>query len=38
VKLCAVTEACKPDPLKRAAVLVPVKAKPCGWPRRRGQP
>jgi hypothetical protein len=29
VKLFDETEASKPDPLKRAAVLVPVKAKPC---------
>jgi hypothetical protein len=38
VKLFDETKAAKPDPLKHAAVLVPVKAKPCGWPRRRGQP
>jgi hypothetical protein len=25
-------------PIERAAVLRPVKAKPFGWPRRRGQP
>jgi hypothetical protein len=31
-------EASKPDPLKHAAVLAPVKAKPFGWPRRDGQP
>ena len=30
--------ASSPDPIERAAVLGPVKAKPCGWPRRRGQP
>jgi hypothetical protein len=28
----------QPDPLERAAVLGPVKAKPFGWPRRGGQP
>jgi len=27
-----------PQPIKRAAVLGPVKAEPFGWPRRRGQP
>jgi hypothetical protein len=30
--------ASSPDPIERAAVLGPVKAKPFGWPRRRGQP
>jgi hypothetical protein len=30
--------ASSPEPLKHAAVLGPVKAKPFGWPRRRGQP
>jgi hypothetical protein len=30
--------ASSPDPLEHAAVLGPVKAKPFGWPRRRGQP
>jgi hypothetical protein len=30
--------ASSPDPIQPAAVLGPVKAKPCGWPRRRGQP
>jgi hypothetical protein len=38
VKLLDETEASKPDPLKCAAVLVPIKAKPYGWPRRGGQP
>jgi hypothetical protein len=32
VNLFDATEASKPDPLKRAAVLVPVNAKPFGWP------
>jgi hypothetical protein len=27
-----------PDPVEDATVLGPIKAKPCGWPRRRGQP
>jgi hypothetical protein len=27
-----------PRPIERAAVLGPVKARPFGWPRRRGQP
>jgi len=27
-----------PEPIERAAVLGPIKAKPFGWPRRRGQP
>jgi hypothetical protein len=30
--------ASSPDPVEDATVLVPIKAKPCGWPRRRGQP
>src|ERR1700730_12876360 len=30
--------ASRPEPLTHAAVLGPVKAKPFGWPRRRGQP
>jgi hypothetical protein len=38
VKLFDETEASKPDPLKRTAVLGPIKAEPFGWPRRRGQP
>ena len=33
-----VVSASGPDPIKGAAVLGPIKAKPCGWPRRRGQP
>ena len=33
-----IPEASSPDPIERAAVLGPVKAKPFGWPRRRGQP
>ncbi len=28
----------QPQPIKRAVVLGPVKAKPFGWPRRGGQP
>jgi hypothetical protein len=28
----------QPQPIERATVLGPVKAKPLGWPRRRGQP
>jgi len=28
----------QPDPLEPATVLGPIKAKPFGWPRRRGQP
>jgi hypothetical protein len=34
----AVTAASSPDPVKHAAVLGPIKAKPCGWPRKGGQP
>jgi hypothetical protein len=30
--------ACSPDPIEHATVLGPIKAEPCGWPRRRGQP
>ena len=30
--------ASSPEPIERAAVLGPVKARPFGWPRRRGQP
>ena len=30
--------AASPDPIEDATVLGPIKAKPCGWPRRRGQP
>ena len=26
--------ACRPDPIERAAVLRPIKAKPFGWPRK----
>jgi len=33
-----VLAACGPEAIKHAAVLGPVKAKPFGWPRRRGQP
>jgi exodeoxyribonuclease V alpha subunit len=31
-----VLAACGPEAIKHAAVLGPVKAKPFGWPRRRG--
>ena len=34
----AVAAASSPDPVKHAAVLGPIKAKPCGWPRKGGQP
>jgi len=33
-----VVSASSPDPVEDATVLGPIKAKPCGWPRRRGQP
>ena len=33
-----VAHAASPDPIEDATVLGPIKAKPCGWPRRRGQP
>ena len=33
-----VLAASQPQPIKRAAVLGPVKAEPFGWPRKRGQP
>ena len=29
---------CNPDPIKHAAVLGPIKTKPCGGRARRGQP
>ena len=33
-----VVSASSPDPVENATVLGPIKAKPFGWPRRRGQP
>src|ERR1700733_15075651 len=33
-----VVSASSPNPVEDATVLGPIKAKPCGWPRRRGQP
>ena len=33
-----VASASSPDPIKDATVLGPIKAKPFGWPRRRGHP
>src|SRR6202051_3832221 len=33
-----VVSASSPDPVEDATVLGPIKAKPSGWPRRRGQP
>ena len=30
----SVAIACSPDPIKRAAVLGPIKAEPFGWPRK----
>jgi hypothetical protein len=33
-----VVSASSPDPVEDATVLGPIKAKPFGWPRRRGQP
>jgi len=33
-----VVSASSPDPVEDATVLGPIKAKPCGWPRRRGHP
>jgi len=29
-----VASATSPDPIKHATVLGPIKAKPCGWPRK----
>jgi hypothetical protein len=33
-----VVSASSRDPVEDAIVLGPIKAKPCGWPRRRGHP
>jgi hypothetical protein len=38
VEFGEVVSADSPDPIEDAAVLGPIKAKPFGWPRSRGQP